>query len=102
MADRIYDPKFATAPPCGRVLSQRVRLVYPFQIRLRDRVQACVQSLESSGSWKTAELNEEFRKEMLEEASSFVFGAGRSESAGYYLRESSGALDVPPNTRGGS
>lgn len=38
---------------------------------------------------------------MQEEASSFVFGAGRNESAGYYLRESSCALDIPPNTRGG-
>ena len=101
MANRVYDPKFAVPPPCGQILSHRVRLVYPFQIKIRDRVPHCINALQTSGAWTTAKLNEEFRKEMQEEASSFVFGAGRNESVGYYLRESSGALDIPPNTRGG-
>jgi hypothetical protein len=108
-----YDPAFASPPNAAKVISQRVRLVYPFQLKHRDHVQARLKDLLASGLWicgesfkteakrfpedsadhrrlmqlyKQYHLSDEFRKEMLEETSSFVFGAGRDQPVTNYLR----------------
>ncbi len=96
---RGFDPKFAQSPP-ARVLSQRARLVYPFQISQPAMLNACAEKLASSSNWKREErINEEFRKEMLEEASNFVFGVCREDRAAYYFRSAGGIFDIHPNTR---
>ena len=79
----LLDPSFDREVP--GLLSQRLRLVYPFRVP-RSELSGVAGKLENSGIWKAGDLNEEFRKEMLDSASSFVFGAMSHDAPPYYFR----------------
>ena len=82
------DAAFLQRPSAG-VISQRLRLVYPFRIG-REQLGRARELLTGGGMWTAGELNEEYRKEMLEGASDFVFGALRDgKPEHYYCHEAS-------------
>ena len=80
------------------VLSQRLRLVYPFRIP-RESLSEARATLEGSGIWHPIPLSEEFRKEMLEAASQFVFGALRDQPAPNYFRHQTSFAFGPQSDR---
>ena len=79
-----FDKAFEGQPP-ARVLSHRVRLLYPFTVP-KDLLPGVFATLREKSGFRSGELSKEFRTEMLDEASEFIFGATRDKPAPYYLR----------------